>query len=257
MNLHHVIDGTGEPLLLIQGMSGTHLSWGQPFVSALRDDFQTVAYDHRGIGLSPAVSDPFTIADLADDAAVLLDRLGWETAHVLGISMGGMVAQELALRHADRVRTLSLGCTYCGGPGSATAPTATIQKLGVAMTSGDREAAIKVGYEVNVSSAFRRDPANFEAFRAMAYAAPAKIATIMLQMQAIGAFDVQARLPEIEQRTLVLHGTEDRMLPAANGELIASRLPSAELQLWEGVGHMFWWEQPQRAADAVRAHALG
>src|SRR5438094_250084 len=126
MDLHHVLGGDGEPLLLIQGMSGTHLSWGEEFLGALQDDFQTVSYDHRGIGLSPATSDPFSIADLAEDAAALLDRLGWESAHVLGISMGGMVAQELALAHPDRIRTLTLGCTYCGGPGSQLTPPETM-----------------------------------------------------------------------------------------------------------------------------------
>ncbi len=256
MDLHHIVGGTGEPLLLIQGMSGTHLSWGEPFTAALQDDFQTVAYDHRGIGSSPAADAPFTIGDLAEDAALLLDRLGWESAHVMGISMGGMVAQELALRHGSRIRTLTLGCTYPGGPGSASAPTQTIQKLGAAMTSGDREAAIRVGYECNTSEAFRQDPANYETFRAMALAAPAKLPTIMLQMQAIASFDVQDRLGDITHPTLVLHGTEDRMLPASNGELIAERIPDAELQLWDGVGHVFWWEQPQRAADALKAHAL-
>ncbi len=256
MDLHHVVAGTGEPLLLIQGMSGTHLSWGEPFTAALQDEFQTVAYDHRGIGSSTPADAPFTIGDLAEDAAGLLDRLGWESAHVLGISMGGMVAQELALRHPARLRTLTLGCTYPGGPGSASAPAATMQKLGAAMTSGDRELAIRAGYECNTSEAFREDPANYEAFRAMALAAPARLPTIMLQMQAIAAFDVQSRLGQVAAPTLVIHGTEDQMLPASNGELIAERIPGAELQLWEGVGHVFWWEQPERAAAALKAHAL-
>ncbi|MCW3040584.1 MAG: alpha/beta fold hydrolase [Solirubrobacterales bacterium] len=256
MDLHHIRAGAGEPLLLIQGMSGTHRSWGDAFLGQVQQDFDAVAYDHRGIGLSPATSDPFTLVDLADDAAALLDTLGWGSAHVLGISMGGMVAQELALRHADRVRTLTLGCTYCGGPGSVMTGPATMQKLGAAMTSGDRDLAIRAGYECNVSAGFREDPAHFEAFRAMALAAPAKVATIMLQMQAIAGHDTHARLADITQPTLVIHGTEDEMLPAPNGELIASLIPAAELQLWDGVGHMFWWEQPDRSAAALRAHAL-
>ncbi|MCW2999991.1 MAG: alpha/beta fold hydrolase [Solirubrobacterales bacterium] len=257
MDLHHILGGTGEPLLLIQGMSGTHLSWGDPFLAELQDDFQTAAYDHRGIGLSPPTKVSFTIAELADDAAGLLDTLGWDTAHVLGISMGGMVAQELALRHGSRIRTLTLGCTYCGGPGSATAPPETVQELGAAMTSGDRDLAIRAGYECNTSAAFRQDPSNYARFREMAMGAPAKIATIMLQMQAIAGHDVQARLGEITQPTLVVHGTEDRMLPPSNGELIASKIPGARLELWEDVGHVFWWEQPQRSAAALKAHALG
>ena len=119
--IHYVRRGEGEPLLLIQGMSGNHLAWGEPFLGDLERDFDLVAYDHRGVGHSSAVTDPFSINDMADDAAALIDALGWESAHVVGISMGGMVAQELALRHPDRIRTLTLGCTYCGGEGAALA----------------------------------------------------------------------------------------------------------------------------------------
>jgi pimeloyl-ACP methyl ester carboxylesterase len=257
MDLHHIRGGAGEPLLLIQGMSGTHLSWGDAFLGELQDEFETVSYDHRGIGLSPAAPDPFTIAELADDAAGLLDQLGWEDAHILGISMGGMVAQELALGHPERIRTLTLGCTYCGGPGSALTPPETMAKLGAAMTSGDRDLAIRVGFECNTSEDFRKDPANFEAFRAMALGAPARIATVMLQMQACMAHDTHDRLGQITQPTLVLHGRDDQMLPAVNGELIASRIPGSSLELWDDVGHVFWWEQPQLSAGAFKAHALG
>jgi pimeloyl-ACP methyl ester carboxylesterase len=256
MDLHFERRGSGEPVLLIQGMSGTHLSWGEPFLTRLEPDFDTVSYDHRGIGFSPKTTEPFTIAELADDAAALLDRLGIETAHVLGISMGGMVAQELALRHGARIRTLTLGCTYCGGPGSALAAPEVAQLLFEGMRSGDRELALRNGFSVNVSAAFAADEANFAPFREMALAAPARVQTIMLQMQAIAAHDTQARLGSIDRPTLVIHGTEDQMLPPVNGELIASLIPGARLELLEGTGHMWWWERPERGAQLVREHAL-
>lgn len=256
MDLFHERRGTGEPLLLIQGMSGTRLSWGEPFLSCLEPDFELVAYDHRGIGRSPAAGGPFTIVDLADDAVRLLDTLGWPTAHVMGISMGGMVAQEVALRHGDRLRSLTLGCTYCGGPGSALAGPEVFGKLQAAWLTGDAEAAIRAGYEANVSPAFAADESNYAAFREMAFAERAAMETIMLQLQAIGGHDTQARLGTITTPTLVVHGTADVMLPPANGELIASRIPGARLELLEGVGHVFWWEQPERSAALVREHAL-
>jgi pimeloyl-ACP methyl ester carboxylesterase len=256
MELHHVRRGGGEPLLMVQGMSGTQLAWGEPFLSELERDFDTISYDHRGIGLSPMTTDPFAIADLADDAAALLDRLEVETAHVLGISMGGMVAQELALRHGSRIRTLTLGCTYCGGPGSSLASPEVAQALTEGMLGGDREAALRTGYRLNVSAAFAADEGNFEPFREMALGSPARVQTIMLQMQAIMAHNTSARLPSLSLPTLVIHGTEDQMLPPANGELIASLIPGARLELLEGVGHMWWWEQPARGAALVRDHAL-
>jgi 3-oxoadipate enol-lactonase len=256
MRLHHVRRGRGEPLLLIQGMTGNHRHWGEPFLSALEADFDVVAYDHRGIGLSPAVEDPFTIAELADDAAALLDELGWERAHVLGVSMGGMVAQELALRHGTRLRTLALGCTYAGGPeGALTSPEVGARLFG-AMQSGDRELAIRTGYEINVSEAFAADEANFAAFRERALEHPAAVAVIMLQVQAISGHDTSGRLGDIDVPTLVVHGTEDQMLGVANGAAIARAIPGARLELLEGVGHMFWIEQPERSAALVREHAL-
>src|SRR3984957_5065102 len=149
--------GSGPPLLLIMGMSGTSLHWGEPFLELLREDFEVIAYDHRGVGISTHIDGEVTIEQMAEDAAGLLAALEIDSAHVLGISMGGMIAQELALAHPERVRTLTLGCTYCGGEGSAMAAQADIQGLAEAMLSGDRERAIKAGWEINVSPQFAAD----------------------------------------------------------------------------------------------------
>jgi 3-oxoadipate enol-lactonase len=253
--LFHLRRGSGEPLLLVQGMSGTHLAWGDAFVGALERDFEVIAYDHRGVGRSARATAPFSIADLAEDAAGLLAALDIEDAHVLGISMGGMVAQELALRHPARVRTLALGCTYPGGAEARMTDPAVTQRLSDAISSGDRERALRTGYEANVSAAFAGDSANYEGFHEMATELPVALEVLMLQLQAIQAHDTSERLSGIDAPTLVVHGTEDQMLPAANGELIARLIPGARLELLDGIGHMFWWEQPQRGAELVSAHA--
>jgi 3-oxoadipate enol-lactonase len=253
---HYERAGAGEPLLLIQGMSGTHVSWGEPFKGALEGGFDVVAFDNRGIGLTAPVDGPFTIAEMAADTAGLLDALGLESAHVVGISMGGMIAQELALAHPGRLRSLTLGCTYCGGPGSMLMPEENLQKLVAGMASGDRDKAIRAGYEVNLSPAFRADESTFAAFHEMATTVPAAKATIELQAQAIFVHNTSGRLGEIATPTLIIHGTEDGVLPFPNGELIASLMPAARFEVFEGVGHMFWWEQPQRSAELIRDHAL-
>jgi len=251
--LNYVRRGEGEPMLLIQGMSGNHLAWGEPFLSDLERDFDVVAYDHRGVGRSSAVTDPFTITELADDAAALIAALGWESAHVVGISMGGMVAQELALRHPDRIRTLTLGCTYAGGEGSALTSSQVSTKLAEAMMAGDPDRAIATAYEVNVSPGYGADKSAYGTFYEMATALPTPVPVIMLQMQAIAAHNTLDRLHEISAPTLVIHGTVDEMLPYSNAVLIASKVPDAQLETLEGVGHMFWWEQPERSAAAIRA----
>ncbi|MEA2419085.1 MAG: hypothetical protein QOE60_1291, partial [Thermoleophilaceae bacterium] len=116
--LHYERRGGGAPLLLIQGMGANATHWGEPFLSALERDFELILYDHRGIGRSaPLQGTDVTVAGLAADALGLLDALGVAAAHVLGISMGGMVAQELVLAHPEKVRRLVLGCTYAGGEG--------------------------------------------------------------------------------------------------------------------------------------------
>jgi 3-oxoadipate enol-lactonase len=254
--LYYERAGNGEPLLLIQGMSGTHRSWGQPFLSQLEPNFDCVVFDNRGIALSGAVTDPFTIAEMAADAAGLLEALEIESAHVLGISMGGMIAQELALAHPDRLRSLTLGCTYCGGPGSYLMDPADFKGMVEAMASGSQERVFRAMWELNLSPGFRAEESGYAEFTAMAKAMPVPPQTVQLQLQAIAAHDTSARLGELSTPTLLIHGSADRVLPVANGPLIASLLPAARLELLEDVGHMFWWEQPERSGELIREHAL-
>ena len=248
--------GCGEPLLLIQGMSGTHLTWGEPFLSRLEADFECVVFDNRGIGRSTGAEEPFTIAELVTDALAVMDAARLEATHVLGISMGGMVAQELALDSPDRLRTLTLGCTYPGGAGSSLTDPADAGPLLEAMGSGDLDRAVRAMYEINLSAGFRAEESRYPAFQQMATSLPARRRTVEKQLQAVVGHDVQARLAEIAAPTLVVHGTEDKMIPVANGELIAALIPGARLELLDGVGHLFWWEQPERSAELLRAHAL-
>ncbi len=243
------------PLLLIMGMSGTALHWGEPFIQLLRDDFDVIAYDHRGVGASTPLDGPITTREMADDAAGLLAALGLDDAHVMGISMGGMIAQELALNHPERVRTLTLGCTYCGGEGSALASEKDMRGLVEAMGSGDRERALRAGWEINVSATLAADEDAFATFREIAMRRAVALGVIMQQMQACAAHDTNARLAQIDAPALVIHGTEDRLLPVQNGRLIASRIPGARLEIFDGVGHLFFWERPERAAELVREHA--
>lgn len=256
MGLHHVRRGAGEPLLLVQGMSGTHLSWGEEFLELLAGRFDAIAFDHRGTGCSPRAEAPFRIADLADDAAGLLDELGIDRAHVLGVSMGGMVAQELALRHPRRVRTLALGCTYAGGPQGRLTDPATLAELADSWRSGDREESLRTAWHINAGPRLAADEAAFAAFRESVLARPVALAVIMLQVQAIAAHDTSERLADIAAPTLVIHGSEDRMLDVSNGEAIAAAVPGARLERLEGTGHLFWLEEPERTARLVAEHAL-
>ncbi len=254
--LHYERAGAGEPLLLIQGMSANHMAWGRPFSSLLERDFEVISFDNRGVGLSRPVGDAFSIAEMAADTAALLEALEIESAHVLGISMGGMIAQELALAEPGKLRSLTIGCSYCGGEGSQLMDPADFQGLVEAMASGDAQRVFRAMYELNLSPGFRAEEGRYADFLEMAEALPAPRETIGLQVQAIMAHDTSARLPGISIPTLVLHGTVDRVLGYPNGPLIASLIPGARLETYEDVGHMFWWERPERSAELVREHAL-
>jgi 3-oxoadipate enol-lactonase len=247
--------GSGPPLLAIMGMSGTLLSWGEPFLGPLRESFEVIAYDHRGVGESSRMEAPFTIADLAEDAAGLLDALELDSVHMLGISMGGMVAQELALAQPERVRTLALGCTYCGGEGSSLASPDVGRRLYEAIASRDRERVLRTTWEICIAPRRREDAALYDAHLAVALRRPVAQAVIMAQMRAIAAHDTSARLSGLDLPTLIVHGTADELIPVQNARVIAGHMPDAQLELLDEAGHLFFWEEPLRSVELVRDHA--
>ena len=253
--LFYVRRGSGEPLLLIQGMAGHVPIWGEPLLSRLEKDFDVVAYEHRGIGESDEVEGDFSITDLADDAVALLDVLGIASAHVFGISMGGMVAQELALRHPERVRRLVLGCTDAGGAERLLGPGP--MEMFEAMQTGDRDKAVRAAFRANLSADFTADEANYAPFAEASLATRVRVPVVIAQAQAAFVHDAADRLGALRVPTLVLHGTADRMVPFANAERLVAVIPGAQLHSFDGAGHLFWWERPAEAAELVREHLLG
>ena len=252
IQLDYERSGSGPPLLLIMGMSGTALSWGKPLLEDLRAGFELIAYDHRGVGASSRLEGPTSIVQMAADAAGLLDALGLDSVHVFGISMGGMIAQELALARPERIRTLTLGCTYCGGPDAVRGNEEGYRRVAEARRSGDRDAAMRAAWEMNVSPAFAADDEQYDAFVARSMRRAVAVPVIAEQARAIAGHDTSTRLAQIELPTLVIHGTLDELLPLENGRQIAGLIPGARLEVLDGVGHMFFVECPQRTAELLR-----
>jgi 3-oxoadipate enol-lactonase len=247
--------GSGPPLLMVMGRSGTYSHWGEPFLERLREDFELILYDHRGIGASTRLEGPVTIKQMAEDAAGLLAALELDSAHVLGISMGGMIAQELALAQPELVRTLTLGCTYCGGAGSALSSPEVIARVGEAIASGDPERIIRASWEANVSPGFATEQAPWQRFLEISLRRRVAMQVIVEQTRAVAGHDTSARLGDIHLPTLVIHGTVDETLPVVNGEMVAGLIAGARLELLEDVGHLFFWERPERSAELLLAHA--
>jgi pimeloyl-ACP methyl ester carboxylesterase len=254
--LGYVRRGSGEPLLLIPGMAMHGGIWDEPLLSALETDFDIVAMDHRGVGDSDDVPGEFSIVDLADDVAALLDAIGWQSAHVLGFSLGGMVAQEFVVRHPERVRTLILAGTYAGGEGSdlnAPGPMAMLQSMG----TGNIETALRAAFTANLSTTYTANDAHYDNFKRVSMSGRLQVPTIVAQARAAFFHNARDRLAEIDVPTLVLHGTDDQMILCANGELLASLIPGARLHTFDGVGHMFWWERLDETVQLIREHCLG
>jgi 3-oxoadipate enol-lactonase len=251
--LAYVRRGAGAPLLLIMGVAGHHRMWSEEFLAALAQRFDVVAFDNRGIGESARAEAGLTLDDLATDAVAVMDHLGWETAHVVGISMGGAIAQLVALDHPSRVRTLTLGCTWAEG---SDAWADGVGKLAEAARSGDPVAAARLMFEANVSPGFAAESGHFQEFAEIAGSVKVPGPVVLMQMNAAISHDATSRLGALELPALVVHGTADDVIKHEAGERLAAAIPGATLDLWDGVGHLFFWEQPGRAADAIAAHAV-
>jgi pimeloyl-ACP methyl ester carboxylesterase len=150
------------------------------------------------------------------------------------------------------VRTLTLGCTTPGGPGSIPTDRAVVAALAAAAMSGDREQAMEVAWTYNVSATFAANAEAKAAIGATLTEAPASLPVLLAQLQAIAGHDTLDRLHEISAPTLVVHGTDDQMLPVGNAALIAERIAGSRLEILDDVGHVFWWERPELTAELVR-----
>jgi pimeloyl-ACP methyl ester carboxylesterase len=251
IEIDYYIEGQGPPLLMIMGLGGQASSWGEPLLSALRGRLTTVRFSNRGTGRSSRLDGDVTMRLMADDAAGLLDELGIERAHVLGISMGGMIAQELALNHPQRVRGLVLGCTLCGGPRAITASPEVLAMI-QPEPGLPREEQIRKAWPAMCTPEFIEARREFmEEMLRESLVHPTPVQTLLRQSAGIQAFDAYGRLPGISAPTLVIHGDRDVLVPPANAVVLRERIPGAELRVIEGAAHNFFWEKPEESAAVI------
>jgi pimeloyl-ACP methyl ester carboxylesterase len=238
--------GRGEPVLLIMGLGYPSSLWHRTR-PALAQNFRTVAFDNRGVGLSDVPAGPYSIATMAWDAAAVLDAAGVSSAHVFGVSMGGMIAQEFALRYPARTRTLILGCTSAGGP---TAVRAERYVSDILMARGmtleqAREAILPYIYDAATP------PEKIEEDVRLRRRQLPTVEGYMAQLQGILAWESYSRIGQITAPTLVIHGKSDALVPPTNGELIAGRIPGAKLVLLDHASHLFLTDQTQAAHKEI------
>jgi 3-oxoadipate enol-lactonase len=248
--------GHGPPVLLIMGLGYTSVMW-QRTRPTLSQHFRTIAFDNRGAGLSDVPAGPYSIPTMASDAAAVLDAAGVSRAHVFGVSMGGMIAQEFALQYPARTHSLILGCTAPGGPSAVRAGSNVIEiLLGRGMTPEQAREAIlpfiydaatpreKIEEDIRVRQPWLPTPAGY-----------------MAQLQAILTWESYSRIAQITAPTLVIHGKSDALVPPGNGELIAKRIPGAKLVLLEHASHLFLTDQAEQAnrqiLEFLLSHSAG
>jgi 3-oxoadipate enol-lactonase len=243
--------GGGEPLLYISGTGGDLRFRPGVFDGLLPQRFDVLAYDQRGMGRSAKPDVPYSMADYGDDAAALMQAMGWDSALVVGVSFGGMVAQELALRHPGRVRRLVLACTSPGGAGGSSYPFHEIQHL-----HGEARARHLIP-RLDTRNDEAWAAANPEALRQMLAMMsadpfadePGHAVGARRQLEARALHDTWARLPKIRCPTLIAAGRYDAIAPPETQQRMADRIRGAELRFFEG-GHLFLMQDP-RALPAV------
>ena len=261
IDIYYEIHGNGEPLVLICGLGGDVTRWYRN-IPGLSRDFRVIAFDNRGAGRSDKPDIPYSMSMMCDDIAGLMDALDIEKAHIFGISMGGMITLNFGILHPDRVMSLMPGCTRPGGshnilgePGSSSILSPDLIAV---MSPEDRgraflpslwsEAYIEnnpdiVDEYIEKTSVYPQDPVGYTR-----------------QMAAADAHDVYDRLPDITAPSLVIHGSEDSLIPADNARIIAECIPGAELVVLEGLGHGFYSQEPEMVngilIDFMKRHAL-
>lgn len=257
VRLHYELRGAegSPPLLLIRGLARHLLHWGE-LTAQLERDFRLILFDNRGMGRSEVPRPPYTTRVMADDAARLLNQVGYGQVDVFGMSLGGMIAQELALRHPARVRRLVLGCTRSGpGGGPRIAPRVIGRMLSAGRLPPD-EAMARTANLALTDDFIAARPDVVESWRQLARQLPPSRLGFVGQLLAGATHRTGARLDQLRQPTLVITGDADRLIHADHSRSLARAIPDARLEVLPGAGHDFSTEQPERTAELLRGFLL-
>ncbi len=261
LDLHYDVHGSGEPLLMIMGLGASSAVWGPELIQKLAKSFRTITFDNRGTGQSDKPDAPYSIEMFADDAAGLLTGLSIPRAHIFGVSMGGMISQEFALRHPNRTATLTLGCTTAGGAHSVPPPPESLKVLTAPREGVAPEEIIRRGWPLAYTSGYiRAHKAELEAGIPRLLEHPTPPFAFKRQLEGTYTLKTWDRLPGIKAPTLVITGAEDVLIPARNSELLAERIPGAKLHLIPNAGHGFTTEAMDEFLDVfvpfVKSHPM-
>jgi 3-oxoadipate enol-lactonase len=242
-------EGSGEPLLLVMGLGWPRQMWAR-HLPALTERFRVITFDNRGVGQTVTTSSQWTLSDMADDALAVLEAAGVRRAHVYGASMGGGIAQVLTIEHPERVGALILGCTATRAARRRLPLWSVLRHLLPALPAGRRARTIALARALVYGPA--TDPAliNEDLRLLESLARPAD--GIRAQRRAVLGYEgSQPRLGSVRSPTLVIHGSDDRLVPLAYGQELARLIPGADLVVLPGAGHMYITDSTEAADSAV------
>lgn len=246
--------GAGDAVLLISGLGYSNWYW-QELQETLSAHHHVISFDNRGTGRSAKPPGPYSIEMLADDAAHLLDAVGVKQAHIVGHSMGGYIAQTLALRQPSKVKSLCLVSTTCGGPGTVPAPEATLKLWGEVAGLPPHESARRAMPTSLAPGWAEQHPARFEELLAARLAYPTPPQCWAAQFAAcVQLIERGVDVSQLDCPALLIHGTQDRIVPYQNSVILAQRLKRARLVTFDGCGHLPPLEEPRRFAQLVAEH---
>ena len=249
--IHYEVHGAGAPVLLIMGLGSNAYGWYRT-IPWLSPHYQVIAFDNRGTGRSDVPAGAYSIDQMAADAGAVLDAVGHVSAHIVGASLGGMIAQRFALTFPDRLRSLVLVCTTPGGQHAVRAADDVLSAL---MQGGEDPSTVYRRnawflYSDTTRTAF---PERIEEDLVYRNKIPTVPAGYLGQLQAAMGHDAWDALPSIAAPTLVVHGDADVLIPTDNGRLLAERIAGSELVIIPAAGHMLQSDGGDAIRDAVLA----
>jgi pimeloyl-ACP methyl ester carboxylesterase len=254
VRIAYYVEGQGQPLLLIRGYANSAAMWYTQ-VPELSAWFKVVSFDNRDTGGSDRIETPYTVADMADDAVALIEYLDLGPVHIFGVSMGGMMAQHLALIRPDLVKTLVLGCTTCNSAKGLTRDADTRALFATLPELSDEE-NVRRSLPVFFSPESLSRKALIDDYVAQSLAQRPPPDTFARHSQAIAGFDVCSQVERIKAPALIQHGSQDRLLPVTNAYQLKDLIPRSELKVYEGLGHLYFMEDPGACNRDIRDFIL-
>ena len=236
---YKVVGDGGEPLLMIMGLSFSHLDWGDALISQLAEHYRVILFDNRDSGRSSQSSEPYVMSELAEDSAGLLEALDIPKAHIFGVSMGGMIAQHLALTYAAKVDKLILGCTAADMEGLGNiSPELLANSMGDLLFTPEyvSDHAAEIAAFLDEVTPFHSEPV-----------------ALLRQLYALGSHDTRSQLSDITAETLAIVGERDIVIPVAKSEELVEGIPNAELSVIPDAAHGFTYSHADETFNRIHS----